>query len=136
MTMIYLKNHSLDSFDFLHEVKWQWILKSGRPKILKKNFSPSSEDLNGRFRTWKSTLKKKALKCLIRFFNFWNDFSTSGGSQTWPGGLFPKMFVFWWQEVKSQFWSIWAHFAFILHDVIWIYITEFRFFCYLLFSDF
>ena len=30
-----LRNHSLNSSDFMHKVKWQWIPKSDRPKVLK-----------------------------------------------------------------------------------------------------
>lgn len=34
---IYLKKWSLDSFDFLHEDKYQWVIKIDRPKILEKS---------------------------------------------------------------------------------------------------
>ena len=41
--------------------------------------------------------------------------------QTRPGSLFPKIIVLGWQEVKSQFWSVFGlHFVFVLHDVFWL----------------
>ena len=41
--------------------------------------------------------------------------------QTRPGSLFPKIVVLGWQEVKSQFWSVFGlHFVFVLHDVFWL----------------
>ena len=71
---IYLKNHTLDSSDFLHEVKYQRILKTDSPKILKKKIDHLAEGRNGLFRAQKMTFWKKALKRFVRFLLFLEQF--------------------------------------------------------------
>ena len=51
---IYLKIHSVGVSDFLHEVKWQRVHKSDRPKNVTK-FGPSPGGRIGPFKAWKST---------------------------------------------------------------------------------
>lgn len=73
-TIHIFKKPLIEFFWFLHEVKWLWILKTDRFKILNKKISPLAGGWNGPFRSRKGTFWKKALKCLIRFFLFWESF--------------------------------------------------------------
>ena len=68
---IYPKNHSLDSSDFFHEVKWQLIFKSDWPKIWKKNIGLSAGDQNIPLRAGKKSIFwKKARNDSLIFFVF------------------------------------------------------------------
>ena len=93
---LYLKNQSLDFSDFLHEIKWQWILKSYKSKILKKIGAPLLGTEIAHFEPEKASFGKKLLNVSLDFF--WNNFRTNWGCQTRPGGLFPEMLVFRWQK--------------------------------------